>query len=360
MTVRKWRRKLADGSHSEKWAVDIYLHRPDGTTKRVRQFPKQSTRAAAERLEREIIAAFYQDVGRPAAEAPPPEAPTLVDFWDDFFLTHVVPNNKPSEQTAKSVIFRCHLKAAFGHLKLDAITSRDIESYKAHKLTQLGYAPKSINNQLAVLRSLLNVAKRWMLISQVPEYRELKVAETKVQFLTADQTRRLAEAAQPQWRSMIVFCLNTGLRIGELIALQWGDVNLASSSLLVQRNAWREHLGSPKGGKNREVALNAAAMAALHDTVGLSPVWVFPHADGSRLSHAMCRRPLQNSCKYAGLPTVQWHALRHTFASHLVASGTPLRAVQRLLGHANYGTTERYAHLAPRALHDAVDSLTLG
>lgn len=357
MTVRRWRRKLANGEYAESWAVDLYLHQPDGSKKRVRRFPKIPTKVAAERLERKILTEFYQDPGVETPKAPPVAIPTLETFWEEFFATHVVPNNKPSEMESKRVIYRCHLKPAFGHMSLDAITSRDIERYKAHKLTKLGYAPKSINNHLAVLRSLLNVAKRWDILTQVPEYRELKAPEQAMRFLSTDEAKSLIAAGEGRWKVMITLCLNTGLRIGELIALQWQDINFVTRSLRVQRNAWRDQLGSPKGGKSREITLNTAAFSTLIHHIRTSQEWIFSQANGLRLSHAMCRRPLHKACRKAGIALLQWHALRHTFASQLVAGGAPLRVVQQLLGHASYATTERYAHLAPRTIKSAVDSL---
>jgi integrase len=357
MTVRRWRRKLANGEHTESWAVDLYLHRPDGTKKRVRRFPEIPTKIAAERLERKILTEFYKNHDVEEKELPPAIIPTLEDFWNEFFTTHVLPNNKPSERESKSVIYRCHLRPAFGRMTLDAITSRDIERYKAHKLSELGYVPKSINNHLAVLRSLLNVAKRWNILNQVPEYRELKSAEQAARFLSLDEAKRLMDAAEGKWKGMITLCLNTGLRIGELLALQWQDINFKTKVIRVQRNAWRNQLGSPKGGKSRDVAVNTATMVEMLHYPRISQKWVFSQNSGLMLTHAMCRRPLHKACRKAGITLLQWHALRHTFASQLVAGGAPLRVVQRLLGHASYATTERYAHLAPKTVQDAVDRL---
>lgn len=359
MSVRRWRRKTAIGSEASRWVVDIKYRHKDGSIERIRQFPRLQTKAAAERLERELFARLEEGrrAENRATDAPSAPPVTLDQFWGEFFSTHVIPNNKPSEQAAKLSAYRQHLQPVFGVQPLANISSRDIERYKAHKLTDLGYAPKSINNQLAVLRSLLNVAKRWQMIAEVPAYKELKVPPARTRFLSKADARRLIEAAETPWADMIGFCLNTGMRIGELIALQWSDIDMVATRLVVQRNAWREHLGPPKGGRVREIALNAAAMRALLSLMGKQSEWVFPQADGSRLTHAMCRRPLHRACRSAGVALLQWHTLRHTFASHLVATGVPLRAIQQLLGHANYATTERYAHLAPRTTRDAVDSL---
>ena len=75
---------------------------------------------------------------------------------------------------------------------------------------------------------------------------------------------------------------------------------------------------------------------------------------GKQLAHR-----LKELCAKVGLRKIGWHTLRHTFASHLAMSGTPLNVVQTLLGHSSITTTMRYAHLAPSTLRTAIDQLNL-
>jgi site-specific recombinase XerD len=81
---------------------------------------------------------------------------------------------------------------------------------------------------------------------------------------------------------------------------------------------------------------------------------VFCDLDGQMLTKNQCRRPLYDVCKRASLRQIGWHVLRHTFASHLVMRGVPIRVVQELLGHRDIKTTMRYAHLSPQSRRDAV------
>jgi integrase len=268
-------------------------------------------------------------------------------------------NNKPSEQHAKRCIYMIHLEPAFGAMRLDAIGAREIERYKAMKRLDgvKPYSAKSINNQLAVLRTALITARNWEIINRVPFYRELRLPERTTRFLNRAESLRLIEYADAEWRAMIAVALNTGLRIGELIGLKWSDVDLIAGRLTVRRSDWRGILGSPKGGRSREVGLNNTALSYLEKQAEVSTDWVFTRRNGHRLTHAVCRRPLHKACKAASLPLFQWHTLRHTFASHLVAAGVPLRAVQMLLGHASYATTERYAHFSPDMTKAAVQIL---
>ena len=95
----------------------------------------------------------------------------------------------------------------------------------------------------------------------------------------------------------------------------------------------------------------------VYETGGI-PEFVFSNEDGSPLRFTQIKRPLYAACKAAGLPEVQWHVFRHTFASQLVMAGVSLKAVQELLGHRTFDMTLRYSHLAPSVLSEAVEKLT--
>jgi integrase len=123
---------------------------------------------------------------------------------------------------------------------------------------------------------------------------------------------------------------------GELIALQWDALDLVAGRLVVKRNVWRGHFGPPR----------VAARARCPQRCD---------ARGAYLKNDTCRNAILRASKRAGLrPPIGWHTLRHTFASHLVARGVPLKAVQELLGHATIEMTMRYAHLSPDVKKDAM------
>jgi hypothetical protein len=113
-------------------------------------------------------------------------------------------------------------------------------------------------------------------------------------------------------------------------------------------------LDTPKNGRSREVALSEAAVRALKVHRHLKGELVFTNDVGEMLTRNECRRPLWNACKRAGIRRMGWHAPRHTFASHLVMRGVPLKAVQELLGHATIEMTMRYSHLSPDVTTNAV------
>ena len=178
-------------------------------------------------------------------------------------------------------------------------------------------------------------------------------------FLDFEEADRLLEAADPQWHLMILTALRTGLRQGELIPLRWDDVDLPGSKIRVRRSVWKGHVSTPKSGRFREVPLSAPLEQAFKAHRHLRGELVFCAGDGSMLTYTGIRWPLWRACKRAGLRKVGWHALRHTFASHLAMKGIPLKVIQELLGHSTIEMTMRYAHLAPCVHQDAVDALEL-
>lgn len=117
-------------------------------------------------------------------------------------------------------------------------------------------------------------------------------------------------------------------------------------------------MGSPKSGRSREIPLSKEASQALRSHFNGAVRWVFGDETDELITKESCKWPLWRASDRAGLGRrLGWHVLRHTFASHLVMRGAPLKAVQELLGHSDMKMTMRYAHLTPRARQEAIDLL---
>lgn len=353
MSVRREKRRDPSGAVRQFWFIDIKFQHPDGRIQRVRKVSPVQTKRGAERYERELRDALL--VGSYRRQGSENGVPTFAEFAEDFIATAET-NNKRSSVSAKRSILKHHLLPAFGARKLAEIRSQDIELFKAKKL-KAGLSPKSINNYLTVLRKALSVSVEWGLLSHVPKVQWMKVEKPKFDFLTFDEADRLLGGPDDEWRCMIVVALRTGLRLGELRGLQWDDLDLVAGRLVVRRSMWKDHMGTPKNGKTREVPLSDEAVCAFKRARHLKGDFVFCDEAGKPLTENACKWPLWRACRKAGLRRIRWHVLRHTFASHLVMRGVALKAVQELLGHATIEMSMRYAHLSPDVRRDAVQLL---
>jgi integrase len=353
MSVR--RRKWVDsaGVPHEAWVIDIQVVGKDGRLRRTRRVSPVQTRRAAEKLEHELREELLNVDENSVTE--PIDVPTFGAFAEQFIQTYAVTNNKPSELESKRTILRVHLVPEFGGRRLDQIGQSEIEIYKSKKLTAK-LAPKSINNHLTVLRKMLSTAVEWRLLTVVPQIQWMKAPTPEFDFLTFDEAKRLIVGAEGEWRTMITIALRTGLRLGELLALRWLDVDLGGGRIVVRRAVARGIVGTPKNGRTREVPLSAQAAEALREHPQRGQL-VFSASDGSMLTKGATKWPLWSAARVAGLRRIGWHVARHTFASHLVMRGAPIKAVQELLGHSTIEMTMRYAHLSPDARRDAVHLL---
>jgi integrase len=156
---------------------------------------------------------------------------------------------------------------------------------------------------------------------------------------------------------MILVALRTGLRRGELLGLRWEDVDLVRGKIQVQHSYVRGVFGTPKSGKPREVALSDEARRALAAHRHTRGERVFCDAAGRPFTQGVMASQLDRMCRLAKLRPVGWHVMRHSFASHLVMRGVAIRTVQELMGHASIVITQRYAHLMPDIVRDAVKLL---
>ncbi len=335
------------------YMVDFWFTHADGRRERVRRASPVSTKRGAEQYERELRQTLLDGKAVQEKEVP---VPTLTEFEAEFLEDYALAHNKPSEVASKRRILKHHLIPYFGEMKLDSITKRDIKHYRSRKLKE-GYNPKTINNHVAVLRRMLAEAEELNLIRYVPSVRRLPVQAADFDFLTFEESERLVNNADEPWKTMILLGLKTGLRQGELLGLQWRDIDFPTGRMMVNRSIHRGVVGTPKSGRSRMVPLCDDVLNALKEHRHNRGLFVFCDKQGQPLTDNLCKAPLARAWKKAGLRRVGWHMLRHTFASHLVMCRAHIREVQELLGHADIRVTMRYAHLSPDLTRETVQRL---
>jgi integrase len=281
---------------------------------------------------------------------------TFEEFSKEWFQTYAIPNNKPSEQRNKLVALNNHLIPCFGKLQLKDIGVIHIERFKQAQI-QEGIRAKTINNWLCILSKCLESAIEWGLLEHKPKIKPLKVQPQSFDFLSLEESTRLINSCDEQmWKQMITVALRTGMRLGELFGLEWGDVDFQRKMITVRQSIVRGYVGSPKSNKFRYLPLTEEVCKTLYESRRTNG-FVFPRPDGTVLTHHIAERALHRASVKAGLRHIGWHVLRHTFASDLVTEGVPMRAIQELLGHSTITMTMRYAHLAPSSLREATDVL---
>jgi integrase len=142
--------------------------------------------------------------------------------------------------------------------------------------------------------------------------------------------------------------------MGEMLALEWKDVDWQKLQLNVRRSDWRGHVTDPKGGRARRVPLTRRLAAALHEYRHLRSDRVLCAVDGSPLTKRVVQRVVERAACRANLTKRGVHVLRHTFCSHLAMRGASPKAIQELAGHRNLEETQRYMHLSPAAVEGAI------
>lgn len=340
------------------WEVDIWIRFPDGRRIRVRKKAPVSSKSGALRwgqaLEQELLAN--------GLIKKPREVPTLAEFAPRFLEGYAVANRqKPSTIVAKETILRVHLVPQLGTRPLDAITNEDVQHLKRRLAER---SPKTVNNVLTVLGTMLRVALDWEVIEHLPcRVRLVKTPRTHAAFHDFDEYARLVAAARKLGHLHHVVVLlggDAGLRCGEIIALEWTDVDFSKRQLRIQRSDWRGQVTATKGNRPRAIPMTDRLASALRAHRHLRGPRVACHDDGRPLTQGSVQDIVARGARMANLPNRGVHVLRHTFCSHLAMKGAPVRAIQELAVHADLSTTQRYMHLSPAAVERAIRLLDDG
>jgi integrase/recombinase XerC len=236
----------------------------------------------------------------------------------------------------------------------------DIRSHIASRHRQ-GLSSTSLQRELSAIRSFYNfLLKKRLAESNPAQYvKAPKQARKLPKTLDVDQISGLLEAGANsalEIRDLAMFELfySSGLRLGELAALNLTDIDLPDNSLMVR---------SGKGGKSRILPMGSKAVTAINNWlpqrltyIATSESALFVSTRGTRLGQRSVELRLEQWCKKKGIAEhIHPHMLRHSFASHLLESSQDLRAVQELLGHSNISTTQIYTHLDFQHLADVYD-----
>ena len=303
--IREYRSRSKKTTKQEvkAYEVDIRFKWPDGEVYRERvRSPvnsKSGAKAWGEQRQAELLARGRQI----HEEVVKREVPTVEEFFPRFIEGYAKANRqKPSGVDSKESHFRNHLLPRFGMKRLDALTDEDVQQLKAAFQDR---SVKTVNNCPSTLSMMLKMAVRWKVIDRMPvEIEHLKGADSTVEFYEVEEYERLLEAAGklgPVQQLVVLLGGDAGLRMGEMIALEWSDVDLKRGLLKVQRSDWKGHVTLPKGGRPREVPLTRALTSALTRNRHLRGERVLYREDGTPVSQQTVRSWMAAAQKRAGL-----------------------------------------------------------
>lgn len=335
------------------WWVDLRVDR-----RRYRKRSPENTKAGAEAYEAAIRHKLARGEPIQRAMGAPAQKQTFKQFAATWLADYVAANNRCSEQLSKKYALSSSLIPFFGRMAIDEITAHDIERYKAHQV-RTGYTSKTIRNRLTVLNKCLGTAYEWLnLPAASPKIKWPRCASYRTDYLSPEECELLLGQAHGVVYEMVLTALRTGMRQGELKGLQWSSIDWPNRSVAV-RHSLDDHLKElvpPKNNRERHIPLDIDVYAMLHRRKQATG-YVFRQQNGKPFNKDRMGHAMRTLCRRAGLRTIGWHTLRHTFASHLAMRGVPVPAIKELLGHSSITTTMRYAHLAPSTLRMAIDML---
>ena len=294
-----------------------------------------------------------------------PNPSTFKDFSAKWLEDYAKPRIKVRTFRTYEATVRRVLVPYLGRYLLTDIKQETIEKLMAELLKTV--TPKTVNNALRILKSVLKGARRWRYIKEDPslDVKGYKVVQEEMDNLTPAEIGLLLKHSREPFRTLFLTAILTGMRRGEVLALQWGDIDWNSDTVFVRRSiifdskirsgdSCRWHFDTPKTRNSvRALVMSPRLKEALeiHRLTALGNEWdlVFTNKEGRPIdpSH-MLQREFTPALRCAGLRQVRFHDLRHTYASLLINQGENVKFVQSQMGHASCQTTlDRYGHLMP-------------
>ncbi len=318
--------------------------------RRYRGSTKQTSKQRAREVERGII--HDLDQGRdPHYQSP--DLDGLISQYLQWLKSHRA--KETFEGAARAI--RDVRRGMQGVRRVSDITSAKVEKYVERRQRTL--ATTSLNTYLRTFKAFLRRSVKQGWIPAPPVDIEMLPAPPRgrVVFLTKAEIPGFLKHLDLCYREAAILALNTGLRLNELRFLEWRDVDLERREVWVRA---KPELGySPKGARERVIPLRpefAEELKARERSEG----WVCLNDLGRQLSRTAFQRAIRNARRRAGITKqISPHALRHTYASHLIMAGVDIETVRDLMGHSHIKTTAIYLHTDAKHRREAVAKLRL-
>jgi integrase len=272
-----------------------------------------------------------------------------IDQWFDF----AKPNLKPSTIKRYRESIEVHIKPNIGDTKLHKVEALTVQEMYAAML-RAGLSSTTVNIVHSVLSSAYKCAIKWRLVRHniMADVDAPRIVRKEVEVFTPQEVRALLSAASGNHlEGVYVLALSTGMRGGEILALQRPDVSMDAGILQVRRTLILNGsgIGTPKSKNSyRTIQLPQVALDALerHTNKNGASLWLFPGKSGQNLRyHSFIRFQWKRLVEYAGIDYKCFHTCRHYVASELLRKGIPISAVARYLGDNEVTILRTYSHL---------------
>jgi integrase len=297
----------------------------------------------------------------------PQSAMLFRDFVNSQWEPAILPTLKFATQRSYRHLTRRHLVPFFGDHPLCEIKRQHVQGFVTEKMTRQKFSWKTCMHVRNLLSKILNTAVDWEYLPVNP-VRGVKLPARPLRedrrFLTVDEVMRLLTELDGPAYTLILSAVLTGMRIGELLALRWKNVDFERRIIRVREAVFEGHVSTPKTRSGlRDIPIGPALEHALREHHARRRIaddsLVFPTRNGTyQRPGNLYKRRLLPACAKAGLRRFSWHDFRHTHATLLSDMGEPLKTAQAQLGHASLSTTaEIYAHAIPSSQRIAVERL---
>jgi len=305
--------------------------------------------------------------------------PTFKKYSKIWLSNYIKVSCRESTFDEYSGILNNHILPVFKDVEIDKITRGAIRDFLLSKI-KAGLSRSRVNLIKDVLSGVLGYALDEELISANPTLgitkrlwpksmrKKNKVSDEDV--FNREEIELLHDTCKslvPEYSAFFIMAAKTGMRLGELLALRWNDVDFNSNFLWIRRSYRRGIFTRPKNGKSRRVDMTPQLKAELKRRLlrekkecfrlRIEPEFVF-NRNGRPIEQNFIRRVYKRILKKAGLRDIKLHSIRHSYASILLSEGVNLFYVSKQLGHSSTNiTSDIYGHFIPSEFNREVDLL---
>lgn len=377
--------KRSDGRYMARYTID-------GKRKTIYGSTHEDVRTKLNEILNEIAKGLYI----------PPKKDTVGMWLREWLVTYALPTVKQSTYISYEGYVRIHLEPELGHIKLTSLTTEEIQrffnkKYRGYQGAK-GLSPKTLKNMYNMFNSTLEqaVINNRLIRNPLRGVKLPSATKKEIDILSAEDQKLLQKAATQSEELPafgVILTLSTGVRLGELLGFQWGDINMKKHTIRVKRTVGRlqkvdedGNLMSKGSGKaTTELVVRSPKSTTSQREIPLfDELWneLMTYRDKQRemldafgvtftdTTHIFCMPTgrvydprtyedlFKRTLRAAALPSINFHALRHTFATRALEAGMDVKVLSSILGHAQASTTlNLYAHALPDHKRDSMEKM---